>query len=493
MTLQQRKSLAPWLYDSVEYYQYQLDGVRQLARLQNWLLADDMGLGKSLQALTVAAIDVTRGWAEKIIVVAPVNLKGNWCDEVEKFTTFPYMAFGIEENPNRPGHYRKLGPKDRAIQLARWQEIKGPKILIVNYEQVIPHLQDFNKIGFDIGIYDEAHYIKNFKAKRTKAALNLNTTRSFLLTGTPMLNHVNELWPLLHKIDPSGYPKYWGFLNRYAVWGGYENKQIVAVKNEKELTERLKRVMVRRLKEDVLDLPDVQYIQRWVDLSEEQRKIYDKVEEELQINMVDLNEPSEIENALVKFLRLKQVCGTLLPFTGEDISAKLDLAISDALELLANGHKIIIFTQFRDVLECFCNRLDLALPGCQIFELHGGVPTQDRHGVVQAWSKEKRPAVIAGMLQVMKEGYNMTAARHVFFVDKLFVPGLNRQGVDRAHRIGSDLTQPVQVYEYLCRKTKEQRVEQILRTKVKLQKSIIEDSDFRRRLVAALKEDDDAA
>src|SRR5881227_57168 len=92
MTLSNRKSLEPWVLDSVEYYPHQIDGVRDLCRKRSFLLADDMGLGKSIQALTVFTVDVVRGWVTKAIVVCPVTLKGNWADEIEKFTRFPYIV-----------------------------------------------------------------------------------------------------------------------------------------------------------------------------------------------------------------------------------------------------------------------------------------------------------------------------------------------------------------------------------------------------------------
>lgn len=493
----QRKSLMPYLYDTVEYYPHQIEGIRKLARMQNFLLADDMGLGKSLQALTVAAIDVKREWAEKILIVAPVSLKGNWSDEIEKFTTFRYVVLGQEVERGRGNHpdkIKKLGPSERLKQLELFDDLQGPKILVTNYEQIDPHLQDLNKMGFDIVIYDEAHYMKNYKSKRTKACLRLNGSRHFLLTGTPMLNHVNELWPLLHKIDPAGYPKYWGFIQRYAVFGGYKNKQITGVKNEKELTERLQSVMVRRMKADVLDLPEVQIIQRKVDLTPEQRKIYDELIENLRIEILD--EEEQVENALTKFLRLKQICGTTLPFTGKDISSKLDLATEDAVELLTpyKGHeapKLVVFSQFRPVIEAFCDRLDKMASHIDIWELHGDVKTHLRQGVVKEWASHDGPGVIVCNPIVAGVGLNMTAARHAFFIDKLFVPGLNQQAIDRLHRIGADTTQPVQVTEYICRSTIENRVEQILRTKKKLFGSIVDESDFKRKLIQALMEKED--
>ena len=217
-----RKSLKPWVKDEVEYYQHQVDGIRELCRRKSFLLADDMGLGKSLQALTVFAIDVAMGYADTAIVVCPVSLKGNWSDEIEKFTRIPCTVL-------------QGTPSYRNQQITMFLGEEGPRILIVNYEQVVAHLDILDVGRFDVAIFDEAHYLKNPKAKRTKACLNLYSKRSFLLTGTPMLNHIDELWSILHRINPKEYPKYWTFVNRYAVFGGWKDKQIIGVKNEKSL------------------------------------------------------------------------------------------------------------------------------------------------------------------------------------------------------------------------------------------------------------------
>lgn len=477
MTKVERKSLEPFIKDEVEYYRHQVEGIRHLIKLKSWLLGDDMGLGKSIQALTVFGADVFRGWAKTCLIVCPLSLKENWADEIEKFTRFPYTVL-------------QGTPAQRNKQLLDFYVEKDPRILIVNYEQVTAHQDFLDKIRFDVAIFDEAHYLKNPKAKRTKACLDVYSHRSFMLTGTPMLNHVNELWAILHRIDPAGYPKYWSFLQRYAVFGGYKDKQIVGVKNETELTERLQSVMLRRLKKDVLDLPEVQYVERRVDLSKAQRKLYDGVVEELKLQRVGEEDPDNIENALTKFLRLKQICGTTFSFTNEDDSTKLDLATEDAIELIENGHRIIVFTQFRDVLACYAKRMEeLDVP---VYQLHGGVKQEERQGIVKQWSLSEKPGVIVCMLQVAGVGLNMTAARHLQFLDKLFVPGLNRQAVDRAHRIGQDTTQPVQVLEYICRNTIENRVNQILRTKSKLFGEIVEsDPDWKRKLYKALMEMDE--
>jgi len=474
-----RGSLEPWVLDEVQFYPHQIEGIRQLCKRRNFLLADDMGLGKSLQAMTVFAVDIVMGLSKTAIVVCPVTLKGNWADEFEKFTRIPHVVLSGT-------------PAQRRVQMAKYEELPAPKALIVNYEQVVAHLEDFNRLAFDIAIFDEAHYLKNHKAVRTKKCLQLSSNRSFLLTGTPMLNHVDELWSLLHKIDPFTYPKFWTFVNRYAVFGGYKDKQIVGVKNEKELTERLHGVMLRRLKKDVLDLPEVQIIERRVDLLPEQQKLYDDVVNDMKLHRAGEAKADDIENALTKFLRLKQICGTTLEFTGVDHSSKLDLAVDDDLELFARGEKVVQFTQFRSVLAAYVQRIEKAAPGIPVFQLHGDIKMDDRQGVVNAWKNHKGPAVLVCMLQVAGVGLNLTATSYGSFLDKLFVPGLNKQAIDRLHRIGASTTQPVQIREYLCRNTIESRVNQILRVKDKLFGEIVEtDPDWLRRLAEALDEDDD--
>lgn len=492
-----RKSLEPWLYDSVTYYQHQIDGVRTLIEWPSFILADDMGLGKSLQALTLFAIDVKIGRAKSCIIFSPVTLKGNWADEIEKFTSFRYMLFGLEESKTKPGIYKSLGPKAREEQLKEFISWPAPKILICNYEQARAHVYALNAMAFDIGILDEAHYIKNPKSKRTKAIQEIYTKRSFMLTGTPLLNQVNELWPLLNRIDPDRFNSYYRFINRYCVFGGYKDKQIIATKNEAELRSHLHNVMLRRLKSEVLDLPDIQYIERRIDLLPEQRKLYDEVEKDLKLTIGDSTEPVDIQNSLTKFLRLKQICGTTLPFTGEDSSSKLDMLEEDAEQIVKEGYKIVIFTQFRDVLSCVKQRLQkrfakekLSVP---LYELHGDVPNDQRQPIVKSWTGEPGPSIIICMIQVAGVGLNMTAARHILRVDKLFVPGLNKQGVDRCHRIGADITQPVQVIDYIARKSVEQRVEAILRAKERTHKDIIESGAtdaFKKMLIEALLEEE---
>lgn len=480
MSLTNRKSLAPWIKDDIEYYDYQVEGVRWGIVRKSFILGDDMGLGKSLTALTIFAADVFRGWYSKAIVVCPATLKGNWADEIEKFTSFPYVVL-------------EGTPEERTKQLVQFMIIQGPKVLIVNYEQVAPHLKALNAIGFDVAIFDECHYLKNPGAKRTEACMELYSKRSFMLSGTPILNHVDEAWTLLSRTGVYDKGPY-AFNNRYLVYGGYKNKSVVGVKNEKEVTDMLQSVMLRRLKKDVLDLPEVQIIERRVDLTPQQRTLYDTVIDDLKLERIDQDEPDEIDNALTKFLRLKEICGTTYKFSGEDHSSKLDLAISDDLEILENGHRIVVFTQFRDVQARYIARLQAAKKDVPIWELNGDTPMAQRQPLVKEWGMTMESGVIVCMLQVAGVGLNMTAARHGSFLDKLFTPGMNQQAIDRMHRIGANATQPVQIREYIARNTIENRVNQILKIKKKIFGEIIEtDPRWKQKLVQALLEEEATA
>lgn len=453
-----------------------------MARMGSFLLADEMGLGKSVQSLTVAAIDFERGFARRFIVIAPATLKWNWEAEIEEHTYFKCMVLDGT-------------PAQRRSQLVDF-EAMGYHCLIVNYEQVTAHLIELCKMGFEIAIWDEAHFLKNPKAKRTKSSLSLGqyVGRRFVLTGSPMLNQVNELWSLLHLIDPDEYPSYWQFVNRYCIYGGYKNKQIVGVKHKNELMTKLDSVMIRRLKKDVLDLPEKQHIPIVVELLPQQKKLYVEARDENQITLPGNATPMDVENALTRYLRFKEICATTHKFTGEDHSAKLDAAEDLCLEVLATGKPVVVFTQFLSVGDCLEKRLDKY--HVKTFQIRGETPKHLRAAVVKEWEayrdpKTKMPAVIVVMLQVGGVGLNMTAANTAIFVDKLYVPKLNEQAEDRIHRIGADKTQPIRIYQILAKGTVEARIETILKKKAALFSTIVDESEWKEALVKALQEGDD--
>lgn len=483
-----RKSLEPFLLDYVEYFDHQVEGVRTLYPKPSFLLADDMGLGKSLQAITVFCIDVKLGRAETLLIVCPLTLRMNWADEIRKFTRLPYTLLGEEELPG--GGVKKLSIIKRNEQMLNFFMGMGPRVLIANYEQITAeaNAQIFASVEFDTVIFDEAHYLKNPESKRTQACLRLRSKRNFMLTGTPLLNHVNELWTLLHKIDPGKYPRYWSFVNRYCVFGGYENRTVVGTKNEKELIEELRGVMVRRLKVNVLKLGEPQVIPIHVVLTDYQQKLYDKAQKEFMLETADGDEDKIIKGDLAKFTRLKQICATPYCLGEEyaDDSYKLDQVVDLVLQFMDKNEKVGVFTQFRPVVNALQRRLKSAGLKGGAYELTGDTPGPARVPLVKDWSADPGPVPILCMSQVAGVGLNMTASSTIIRVDKLFVPGLNKQVIDRFNRIGQ--TKPIQVFDIIARSTAEHRVDEILAAKEKITDEIIEGSVGMAKLMQELKE-----
>lgn len=484
-----RKSLH-FINDDTKFYDHQIDGVRRLAKKGSFILADEMGLGKSLQALAVFAVDYQRriidamGAGQPIplmraLVVCPGGLRANWQEEIGTHTTFTTEILAGDR-------------KQRSAQIAAFAA-SDKHILLCGYEQVVKHYVELNAIGFEVVIYDEGHYIKSYKSQRSKAAHRLQANRHFVLTGSPMLNHIDDLWSLLHRVAPGEFPNYWRFIQRYAVFGGYEGKQIVGIKPEyeQELIDKVQFHMLRRLKSECLDLPDKMPINLYVDLSPGQRKLYDEINTNMSVppSLVSGDEPSDIDNAVVRFMKLLQVCSTAANLRGfADDSAKLDLAEERIEELVENGHKVVVFTQFRGSLMCMSDRLDTR--GIVNYELHGDVKADDRAPLVRKWADDGKPSVICCMYQVGGVGLNMTAARHMITLDRLFVPKLQEQAEDRLHRIGQG-KDPVEIINIIARKTKESRVESILKAKQKLHDKVIDQRGVRRLITTMMEEEDD--
>jgi len=453
----------------IKLYNHQVEGIRDLMHRSSFLLGDQPGLGKTLTALTVAAIDFDMGWAKRVLIITPATLKGNWAAEVAKFTTF--SALTLDGTPAK-----------RRKQLQQFAK-DGTEVLIINYELVAKHIDDLQALGFDIAIADEAHAIKNYKSVRSKAVRQLKVGRRMPLTASPIMNRADELWPILNWISPEEFPNYWRFVNRYALFGGYGGKQVVGVKRVEELRETLDGYMLRRLKSDVLDLPPKLYTPVLVDLHPAQREIYDQVEQELLLQIPGDPTPMEIESGMTKMLRLKQIVSTPANLELPDTSAKLDVAVDRANDLLADGERVVIFTQFRGTLASLEARFRSR--GIKPYALHGDVPQSERRPIVDAWSSSK-PAPLLAMLQVGAVGLTLTAASTAIFVDKLWTPEMNTQAEDRLHRIGT--TETVQIIDLIAARTIEQRIQKVLQAKEDLFDNIV---DYKRALYRAATNEED--
>lgn len=537
--------------EPIEFFDHQVQGIRDMIRMGNTILADEMGLGKTLQMLTVMAVDFDRG-ARLAVIVTESGLKENIETEILNRTHFTVLNLPNKISLARRKKLLE-GPLGQDILLVGYEQVaavdyseldgqtvtlefKGitykatmtsdarGRVLVEGSDKPLSlddaarqitkskrtqgenawHLDDGRPVGMacwravdainalkpDFIAYDEAHNIKNSQAERTKACLMLDAARHVPMTGSPILNQVDDLWTLLHRVAPDEYPNYWKFRNRYCVTAAAGRKTITGVKNEAELHRRLSAVMVRRLKKDCLDLPEKQYIPVVVDLTPTQRMMYDEALRDMVITIPGDPTPMEVENALTRFLRLKQICGSAGTIPGyTDESAKLDVMVTTAKEIIDSGEPVVIFTQFRQVLEFAVERLRKA--GILTWQLHGDVPMAERHGVITEWEQHAKagmPGAIVCMYQVAGRGYNMTVASKMIRIDKLWTPKLNEQAEDRIHRIGSKET--CQYFDLICKGTVERRVEQINRAKTKVHRAVVEGDEtaWKRELVLALRD-----
>ena len=458
-----RGSLDYWIRPEVVLKPYQEEGVKWLKNKKGAILGDEMGLGKTIQALFTFGMHIWSSVKKDpetrciMLAVVPASLRMNWQDEIEKFTKLDYcVATG--------------DLLQRFKQIEAFKKIDNHKILVINYEALGDHIQQINSMNIDFIVADEAHVIKNRETNAYRWVSQITAKRRLAMSGTPMTNQVDDLWTLLDWVTPGQWGTFAGFKSKYCVLGGFNGKQVTAVKNERQLSSRLSQVMLRREIDNVIDLPEVNVIKRFVSLVDKPREMYNYLatEHKLAKYVPSITEEQEeaLEWPMVRQLRLRQICSstcTLVPDWDE--SPKLDLAIEDACEILDNGHKLIVFTQFMPIVKAYKQRLEAARPGTPVYEIHGKVNKDKRQQVVKDWTADDKPGICIGIIKAMGVGLNMTAANHGQFVGKEFSPGLNDQCIGRMRRVGSEHHESITILDYMVKNSAEYRVEQIIKDK----------------------------
>lgn len=360
-------------------YPYQREGVEWLRRRRSGILADEPGLGKSLQVLVDFANLREHRADARTLLVAPNGVIFKWAEqEITKWATYSVEVV--------TGTARQ---RVAAIEA-------GADITIIAYDNLNREKDRLNDQTYYNLLFDEAHNIKSRSALRTQAAFGLRGARRTMITGSPLLNRVDELWPLLYMVDPVNFPDYWRFVNRYAVYGGYEGRQIIGAQNVRELRDRMAPLMLRRLVADVGDqIPPRINIPVYVDLLPEQRKVYDIARKELKIEF-DGQVAHEFENPLTKFMRLRQISNTLAAVGGPDVSAKLDRAL-DLVDEIGPDHKIVIFSGDLATLHCLRARLSKVGLHAPIIagEVDGKVmDARKRQPVIDAFQTKAEPRIL---------------------------------------------------------------------------------------------------
>ena len=393
------------------------------------VLADDMGLGKTLQSLAFIKYRFLDDQGLSL-VVAPRSVVDNWFDECKKFT------------PDIPVHIH-LG-LDRVKSLERLPK-KG--ILLTSYNILQRDIKLLGSIEYSLVILDEAHIIRNPEAKTTRAALKLAAKRRLCLSGTPVQNCAEDLWPIFHFLMP-------GFLGRRKTLKETLQDDPQAINR---LRDRVAPFVLRRVKHEVAtELPPKTEILLHAEMGEEQMRFYRELLEKERMGVMDLMTSKGLEKSRVSILaaitRLRQAACHPALVGGEAISsAKVDLFLDLIDELVSEGHRALVFSSFTK----FLSKIEERLTERQITYQYLDGRTRDRAAKVKAFQNGTDPLFLIS-LKAGGVGLNLTAADYVIILDPWWNPAAEDQAADRAYRIGQD--KPVMVYRIVTVDSIEERV-----------------------------------
>lgn len=431
-------------------YGYQKAGTDVLVLQDRSILADDMGLGKSKQALDACAkLD-----AQRILIVAPKTLTYNWLAEIQKW--YPDWANAI------------VIPDSKKAKEDAWSCLDSDRwIVIINYEKL--RLKDWPfDLHWDIIILDEAQKLKNTATQLAKAARRLKTARMWALTGTPMEIRIEELYGIMSLLRPSVFGGYLRFREQHLIMDAWGN--VIGPKNLELLKDKIAPWMTRRKKEDVLkQLPPKLYNTLYVELAPDEAKQYTKIKREFLEWLAEHDRSSNEANALTQLLRLQQfTCSPDLLEDGPE-GSKFQALVETIDEYEG---KIVIFTRF----EKMANRLVEWLPGRVDPEgfISGPVKAQDRVDRVTHFNTGALGKVLVST-DAGAYGLNITGADLIIHYDQLWNPGKMWQREDRLHRIGQQ--NPVNVLNLVCNGTVDEGMLKVLDKRREIFKDIIDGAE----------------
>ncbi|MBB3222165.1 DEAD/DEAH box helicase [Pseudoduganella umbonata] len=451
-----------------ELRDYQREGFEWLARLAHWgvgaCLADDMGLGKTVQALALALLRAPHGPA---LVVAPTSVCLNWVSEAARFA--PTLNVKLFGSGDRAEMIDNAGPFD---------------LVIVSYGLLQLESERFTKPRWHTIVLDEAQAIKNAATKRSQAVMALSGDFRMACTGTPLENHLGELWNLFRFINPGLLGSLDQFNLRFA--GPIERQQ--DRKAEVGARNRLRRLIgpfiLRRTKAQVLtELPARTEIVLEVDLSAEETALYESLRREALDKLAAIDAPADRKSIqiLAEIMKLRRACcnpNLVAPELKLD-SSKL-AAFAELLGgLLENRHKVLVFSQFVDHLGLIRAHLDRN--GIAYQYLDGSTPPAVRKARVDAFQAGEGDVFLIS-LKAGGVGINLTAADYVIHMDPWWNPAVEDQASDRAHRMGQQ--RPVTIYRLVARHTIEEGIVDLHGHKRELADSLLDGSEMAARMKA---------
>jgi superfamily II DNA or RNA helicase len=440
---------------------YQRDGLGWFRFLREFgfggCLADDMGLGKTVQVLALlVSRQNERGDAPRAsLVVAPRSVVFNWLDEAKRFApklrTLDYTGIGRDASDLGTGEY---------------------DLVLTTYGTLRRDATTLSRVPFDYVILDESQAIKNATSQAAKASRLLLGRHRLALSGTPIENHLGELWSLFEFLNPGMLGKSPAFRAWTAGAGDADDS------SRQVLARAVKPFVLRRTKEKVApELPARTEQTLWCDLGPVQRRLYDQLRDHYRSSLLaqvsrDGLAKSKI-HVLEALLRLRQAAlhpGLIDQARAGMDSAKLDLLVERLVEVVDEGHKALVFSQFTSLLALLKPRLDV-LGKIGIGYLDGATPARERAEAVARFQQDESCRLFLLSLKAGGFGLNLTAAGYVFLLDPWWNPAVEAQAIDRAHRIGQ--SKPVMAYRLVARDTVEERILSLQEKKRALADSIL--------------------
>ncbi|HFU3943815.1 TPA: DEAD/DEAH box helicase [Streptococcus suis] len=444
----------PHLQVNTSLRDYQQTGVKWLSMLDTYgfggILADDMGLGKTLQ--TIAFLTSRLDKDSKVLILAPSSLIYNWLEECNRFA--PTLDVAVVH-----------GTKEQREQLIAAEH----QIIVTSYPSFRQDVDLYKKGRFDYLILDEAQVMKNAQSKIAQLLREFEVGNCFALSGTPIENHLTELWSIFQIVLPGLLPAKQGFSKLSA----------------KDIARMIQPFVLRRHKEDVLkELPDLMEVNVLNELTDEQKAIYLAQLQQMQSKIVGVDDV-QINRSKIEILsgitRLRQICDTpslfLDSYKGE--SGKLNSLKELFIQLKEGNRRVLIFSQFRNMLEQIESQLEEI--GLTSYTLTGSTPANQRQEMTQAFNAGSRDAFLIS-LKAGGVGLNLTGADTVVLVDLWWNPAVEAQAISRAHRMGQ--TEAVECYRMITRGTIEEKIQELQENKKNLVKTVLDGNESRAQLTA---------
>lgn len=460
-------------------FSHQIDGVRFGLNKKKFLLCDDQGLGKTKQIIDLVGCVEKTDKINKVLIICGVNsLKYNWQYEIGVHSDEKGWVLGTRFRKTTGKAYEG-STKDKLDDL---DNLPDCRYIITNIESLRAGAEKISKTKYHFPLadklaqlckkgiisviaFDECHKSKDPTSLQSRAMINVQAKYMVAMSGTPLMNNPLDLYFPMKWLGYENH-SFYQFKQHYCTLGGWRGSQVVGYKNLEEIRAMMDNIMLRRLKSEVLDLPEKIRKIEYVDMTPKQNQIYKEVYNGV---MSDLQKIKFSNNPLSMMIRLRQATGWtgILSQTVQE-SAKMERMIELVQEIVASGQKAIIFSNWESMTEVAREKLKSYNPAY----ITGATKADERMKEVDRFQNDDKCRVIIGTIGAMGTGLTLTAAQNVIFLDSPWNMALKAQAEDRAHRIGTKGT--VSVITLCCRDTIDERIEELVEKKGQIADALVD-------------------